>query len=64
MCLTKNVLHHFPDKFVIFIIDDILVYSNNEENYAEQLTTVLRLLTKHMLYAKLSRCRLFQTQIH
>eukprot|EP00253_Pinus_taeda_P009444 PITA_09444 len=52
------------DEFVIVFIDDILVYSKNEEEHVEHLAAVLRLLRKHQLYAKLSKCSLFQTNLH
>ena len=41
-CLMSNVLCPYLDKFVIMFIDDILMYSNNEEEHAEHLTIVLR----------------------
>jgi len=55
MCLTNSVLHPYLDKFVILFTDDILVYSKNEEEHADHLATVLRLLREHQLYAKLSK---------
>ena len=59
MCLMNSVLHPYLDKYFIVFIDDILVYSKNEEEPIEHLTVVLRLLRKHQLYAKLSKCRFF-----
>lgn len=56
MCLMNNVLHPYLDKFVIVFIDDILVYSKNEEEDVKNLAAVLRLLREHHLYAKLSKC--------
>ena len=47
MCLMKNVLHPYLDKFVIVYIDDILVYSKNEEEHVDNLAVVLRLLREH-----------------
>jgi len=51
----NNVLHPYLDKFVIVFIDDILVYSKNEEDHAEHLAIVLRFFREHQLYAKLSK---------
>ena len=47
MCLMNNVLCPYLDNFVIVFIDDILVYSKNEEEHAEHLAVVLRLLRDH-----------------
>ena len=33
MCLMDSVLCHYLDKFFIIFIDDILVYSKNEEEH-------------------------------
>ena len=64
MCLMNSMLHPYLDKFVIVFIDDILIYSKNEEEHAEHLAAMLRLLREHQLYAKLSKCNLFQTEVH
>ena len=64
MCLMNSVLPFSLDKFIIVFIDDILVYSKNEEEHAEHLATVLRLLTEHQLYAKLSIYSFFQEKVH
>jgi hypothetical protein len=39
------------DKFVVVFIDDILVYSKNEDEHAKHLRTVLQRLRDHHLYA-------------
>jgi DNA replication protein DnaC len=44
------------DKFVVVFIDDILVYSKNEEEHVEHLRIVLQRLRDHKLYAKFSKC--------
>ena len=46
------------------LIDDILVYSKNEEEHVEHLAAVLRLLREHPLYAKLNKLSFFQTEVH
>jgi hypothetical protein len=40
----------------VVFIDDILVYSKNEEEHAGHLYVVLQCLREHHLYAKLSKC--------
>jgi hypothetical protein len=44
------------DKFVVVFIDDILIYSKNEEEHAKHLWIVLTRLREHQLYAKFSKC--------
>ena len=64
MCLMNIVLCHYLDKFFIMFIDDILVYSKNEEEHVEHLAVVLRLLREHQLYAKLIKFSFFQIEVH
>ena len=47
MCLMNNVLCPYLNKFVIIFVNDVLVYSKNEEEHAENLEVVLRLLREH-----------------
>ncbi|GJS66846.1 reverse transcriptase domain-containing protein [Tanacetum coccineum] len=44
------------DKFVIVFIDDIFVYSKDEEEHGKHLKIILELLKKERLYAKFSKC--------
>jgi hypothetical protein len=44
------------DKFVVVFIDDILIYSKNEEMHAKHLRIMLTRLREHQLYAKFSKC--------
>jgi hypothetical protein len=56
MKLMNKVFMEYLDKFVVVFLDDILVYSPNEEIHEEHLRLVLQKLRDHQLYAKLSKC--------
>ncbi|WVZ93953.1 LOW QUALITY PROTEIN: hypothetical protein U9M48_039902 [Paspalum notatum var. saurae] len=55
MYMMNSVFMNELDKFVVMFIDDILVYSKNEEEHEEHLRTVLTRLREHLLYAKFSK---------
>jgi hypothetical protein len=52
----NRIFHPFLDRFVVVLIDDILVYSKSEEEHAENLRILLRVLKEKKLFAKLSKC--------
>ena len=56
MYLMNSVFMPELDKFMVVFIDDILIYSENEEDHAEHLRVVLTRLREHKLYAKFSKC--------
>jgi hypothetical protein len=62
--LKNNVLGNFLDIFVLVFIDDIIIYSKNMEEHEEHLKLVLQVLREHQLYAKFSKCDVFQKQVH
>jgi hypothetical protein len=51
------------DKFVVVFIDDILIYSKNEEEHAKHIWIVLTRLREHKLYAKFSKCAFWLEEI-
>ncbi|GJS43150.1 putative reverse transcriptase domain-containing protein [Tanacetum coccineum] len=59
MDLMNRVCKLYLDKFVIVFIDDILIYSHNEEEHANHLRIILELLKKEKLYVKFSKCDLW-----
>jgi ribonuclease HI len=63
MYLMNSVFMPKLDKFVVVFIDDILVYSKNEEEHAGHLHVVLQRLREHHLYAKLSKCDFWLKEI-
>jgi hypothetical protein len=63
MYLMNLVFMPELDKFVVVFIDDILVYSKNEDEHTEHLHIVLQRLRDHRLYAKLSKCDFWLREI-
>jgi hypothetical protein len=53
----------YLDKFVVVFIVDILVYSKNEEEHEEHLRLVLQKLRENQLYAKLSKCEFWLSEV-
>jgi hypothetical protein len=51
------------DKFVVVFIDDILIYSKNEEEHARHLRIILTRLREHQLYTKFSKCAFWLEEI-
>ena len=63
MYLMNSVFVPKLDKFVVVFIDDILIYSENEEDHAEHLRIVLTRLREHKLYAKFSKCEFWLRKV-
>ena len=63
MNMMNKVFMEFLDKFVVVFIDDILVYSKNEEEHKEHLRLVLGKLRDHQLYAKFSKCEFWLKEV-
>jgi glycogen debranching enzyme len=63
MYLMNSVFLQELDKFVVVFIDDILIYSENEEEHAEHLRIVLSRLQEHQLYAKFSKCEFWLKKV-
>ncbi|WVZ51807.1 hypothetical protein U9M48_002917 [Paspalum notatum var. saurae] len=63
MYMMNSVFMNELDKFVVVFIDDILIYSKNEEEHEEHLRTVLTRLREHQLYAKFSKCAFWLREV-
>jgi hypothetical protein len=61
--LMNSVFMPELDKFVVIFIDDILIYSKNEEEHAKHLRIVLTRLREHQLYVKFSTCAFWLEEI-
>ena len=56
MDLMNRVFRDYLDSFVIVFIDDIFIYSKNEDEHDSQLTLALRFLKEQQFSAKFSKC--------
>ena len=56
MDLMNRVFRPYLDQFVMVFIDDILVYSRDEQEHEQHLKIVIQILREKKLYAKLSKC--------
>ena len=63
MYLMNSVFMPELDKFVVVVIDDILIYSKNEADHVEHLRIVLSRLREHKLYAKFSKCEFWLRKV-
>jgi hypothetical protein len=63
MYLMNIVFMDYLDKFVVVFIDDILIYSQNEQEHEEHLRKVLQRLRDCQLYAKLSKFEFWISEV-
>ncbi|KAD5961707.1 hypothetical protein E3N88_13180 [Mikania micrantha] len=63
MDLMNRVCRPYLDKFVIVFIDDILIYSRNQQEHAQHLKLILELLAREKLYAKFSKCEFWLREV-
>ena len=55
--MINTVLRPYLDVFCSVYLDDILIYSESEEDHVKHVTTILRALAKHKLYVKAEKCK-------
>jgi hypothetical protein len=60
--MNKDFLD-FVDKFVVVFIDDIMIFSKNEEEHDKHLQLVLQKLRENQLYAKLCKCEFWLKEV-
>ena len=63
MDLLHWVLQPCLDQFVVVFVDDILIYSQLEEEHEDHLSVVLQFLRDHQLYAKFSKCEFWLIKV-
>jgi hypothetical protein len=63
MYLMNKVVMEYLYKFIMVLINDILVYSRNEEEHKEHLCLILQKFRDHRLYVMLSKCEFWLKQV-
>jgi hypothetical protein len=63
MYLMNKVFIKYFDKFVVVFIDDILIFSKNEEEHDKHLHMVLQKLRENQLYTKLNKCEFWLKEV-
>jgi hypothetical protein len=63
MFLMNKVFMEYLDKFVVVFIDDILIFSKNEEDHDKHLRMVLQKLRENQVYAKLKKCEFWLKEV-
>ena len=56
MDLMNRVFQDYLNSFMTMFIDDILIYSKNENEHESHLRLSLQVLKEYKLYAKFSKC--------
>lgn len=62
--LINNVLRPYLDITVIAYLDDILIYSENEEQHTGHVLEVLQALDEYSLRLKLKKCEFHKTKVN
>ena len=63
MDYMNRIFRPYLDQFVVVFIDDILIYSESQEEHVEHLRVVLEILREHQLYGKLSKCEFWLEEV-
>ncbi len=57
----NDIFRDMLDRWVIVYIDDILIYSDTQEEHVRHVQSVLKWLLQHQLYVKAEKCEFHQT---
>jgi hypothetical protein len=63
MYLMNKVFMEYLDKFRVVFIDDILIFSKNDEEHDEHLRLVLQKHIENQLYTKLNKCEFWLKEV-
>jgi hypothetical protein len=60
----NEMMRGILDEYCVVYLDDILIYSQTEEEHERHVNEVLSRLSRANLYAKLSKCSFHQKEVH
>ena len=63
MDLMHKVFQPYLDQFIVVFVDDILIYSQSEEEHEDHLRIVLQALREHQLYTRCNKCEFWLTGV-
>jgi hypothetical protein len=62
--VMNRVFHKFIGKFVLVYLDDILIFSKNEEEHVSHLAHVLQILRENQFYTKMSKYHFGKSELY
>ena len=63
MNLMHRVFQPYLDQFVVVFVDNILIYSQSEEEHEDHLRIVLQALRDHQLYVKFYKFKVWLMKV-
>ncbi len=61
--LMNDIFREYMDEFVVVYLDDILVFSKDQENHDKHVRLVFATLREHGLYAKFEKCEFNKSSV-
>jgi hypothetical protein len=61
--LMNDIFREYMDECVVVYLDDILIFSKNQEDHDKHVQLVLATLREHGLYAKLEKCEFDKSSV-
>jgi hypothetical protein len=61
--LMNDVFHEYLDNFLVYYINDIIIFSKNVEDHEHHICPILDKLQKVEIYAKLKKCEFHQSEM-
>ena len=62
--LMQNIFSDIIDKYFISYLDDMLIYSKNQDQHIEHCKSVFNILRKHKIYCQLAKCKFFTNEVN